>query len=239
MRGGSMMKLLLIEDNRDIALAFRQVLATGYSISLAENGLTGLKHVRNDQYDIIILDLNLPDVPGLKVCEEIRAGGCDTPILILTGEAKVMTKIRLLDAGADDYLTKPFSLGELKARLRVLQRRGHQTPTDTSQLSVGELTLDKNKHQVERDGHVIHLRRKEFALLECLMLHAGTVVSRSLLGNYAWQGADKPWTNTIDVHVKHLRDKIDRPFDTPLIQTVHGLGYKLAIQPSPTILEKK
>jgi two-component system OmpR family response regulator len=237
MRGGSMMKLLLIEDNRDIALAFRQVLATGYSITLAENGRFGLKHARNDSYDIIILDLNLPDMAGLDVCEELRAGGCDTPILILTGESKVITKIRLLDAGADDYLTKPFSLGELKARLRVLKRRGHQEPTAPKQLVVGELTLDKDSHQVSRDGQAIQLRRKEFALLECLMLHAGSVVSRSLLGNYAWQGADTPWTNTIDVHVKHLRDKIDRPFGRPLIQTVHGLGYKLSEEPA-LILKK-
>jgi two-component system OmpR family response regulator len=238
MRGGSMMQLLLIEDSREIALAFRQVLATGYSITLAENGLRGLKYARNDSYDIIVLDLNLPDIPGLQVCEELRASGCNTPIIILTGETKVMNKIRLLDAGADDYLTKPFSLGELKARLRVLQRRGHTSTTDTRPLNVGELTLDKKKHQVERDGQTITLRRKEFALLECLMLHAGNVVSRSLLGNYAWQGADIPWTNTIDVHVKHLRDKIDRPFDAPLIQTVHGLGYKLTTQQPSTVLEK-
>lgn len=227
-----MMKLLLIEDSREISLAFRQVLATGYSITLAENGLTGLKHARNDNFDVIVLDLNLPDISGLQVCEELRASGCESPVLILTGEAKVMTKIRLLDAGADDYLTKPFSLGELKARLRVLHRRGHQPAAEASQLNIGELTLDKSKHQVKRDGQIIGLRRKEFTLLECLMLHAGNVVSRSLLGNYAWQGADKPWTNTIDVHIKHLRDKIDRPFDKPLIHTVHGLGYKLSAQPS-------
>lgn len=222
-----MMKLLLIEDNREIALALSQVLATTYSVTLAETGLSGLKHARDSDYDIVVLDLNLPDQPGLQVCEELRTDGHNAPIIVLTGEVAIMSKIRLLDAGADDYLTKPFSLGELKARLRTLHRRGHQPSIAIKQLRVGELILDKSKHQAERDGQVISLRRKEFALLECLMRHAGMVVSRSILGNYAWQEADSLWTNTIDVHIKHLRDKVDRPFGQALIRTVHGLGYKL------------
>lgn len=225
-----MMKLLLIEDNREIGSALRQVLAPDYSVTLTDSGVGGLKHSRNKQYDLIVLDLNLPDMPGLEVCKQLRTEGFVGPIIILTGEVKVMSKIRLLDAGADDYLTKPFSLGELKARLRVLQRRGSQADNDTEPLRVGNLVLDRHKRQVHRDGQVISLRRKEFALLECLMQHAGIVVSRSLLGNYAWHGSDKPWTNTIDVHIKHLRDKVDRPFDEPLIKTVHGLGYKLEIK---------
>lgn len=221
-----MMQLLLIEDSRDIAATLSQALAADYVVTIAGTGFSGLHHAQNKNYDSIILDLNLPDMSGLQVCETLRSDGCTTPILILTGEAGVMTKIRLLDAGADDYLTKPFSLGELKARLRALQRRDRQVPLDLPQLTIGELTLDKAKHQVEREGQIISLRRKEFALLECLMRHADTVVTRSALGNYAWHGADTPWTNTIDVHIKHLRDKIDRPFGRSFIQTVHGLGYK-------------
>lgn len=221
------MKLLLIEDDREIAMALCHVLAPVYVVTLVGTGASGLEQAKSGKYGLIVLDLNLPDISGLSVCQELRAEGRNTPIMILTGQAKVMDKIRLLDAGADDYLTKPFSLGELKARLRVLQRRGHRPGAEAEFLSVGELTLDRTRHQVQRAGQTIILRRKEFSLLECLMLHSGTVVSRAILGNYAWQGNDKPWTNTIDVHIKHLRDKVDRPFEQPLIQTVHGLGYKL------------
>jgi two-component system OmpR family response regulator len=228
------MRILLIEDSRDIAAALKQVLtAAQYSVTHVVSGEAGLAAVQAKDFDIIILDLSLPDIPGAKLCEMVRDDGRAIPILVLTGDDSVISKIRALDAGADDYLTKPFSLGELKARLRVLQRRKQQLPVEASRLTVGGLTLDRHKYRVERDGQTISLRRKEFALLECLMRHAGTVVTRSALGNYAWQGADTPWTNTIDVHIKHLRDKIDRPFKHPLIRTVHGLGYKLENSHSP------
>ncbi len=221
------MKLLLIEDDREIAGALCQVLEPTYGVTLESTGNGGLEQARSNKYGLIILDLNLPDITGLEVCQRLRDEGLKTPILILTGQNKIMDKIRLLDAGADDYLTKPFSLGELKARLRVLQRRGKRPGIEDERISVGRLTLDRTKHTVRRSGRLIDLRRKEFALLECLMLHAGTVVSRTILGNYAWQGSEKPWTNTIDVHIKYLRDKVDRPFERPLIHTVHGLGYRL------------
>lgn len=230
------MRLLLIEDGRDMAAALKQVLAPNYTVVHAETGFDALKYIKQDSFDIVILDLSLPDIPGLKVCETFRSEGYTTPILVLTGDDSVLNKIRVLDAGADDYLTKPFSLGELKARLRVLVRRQHQLPLEVSCLTVGGLTLDKTKYQVERDGRAIKLRRKEFALLECLMRHADMVVTRSALGNYAWQGGDAPWTNTIDVHIKHLRDKVDRPFERPLIRTVHGVGYKLEATPKAETL---
>ncbi|HVV67116.1 MAG TPA: response regulator transcription factor [Candidatus Saccharimonadales bacterium] len=229
MQNNKLVKILLIEDSKDIAAALSHVLASSHDITLAETGAMGLASAKRQEYDTIILDLNLPDMTGLEVCQRLRANDAETPIIILTGEDKVLNKIRLLDAGADDYLTKPFSLGELKARLRVLQRRGHKPLALADNLTVGELILDRKRHQVQRNGEPITLRKKEFALLECLMLHAGTVVSRNILGNYAWQESDKPWTNTIDVHIKHLRDKIDRPFEQQLIQTVHGLGYKLVV----------
>lgn len=232
MQNNKLVKILLIEDNKDIAAALSHVLASSHEITLAATGATGLAYVKQQTYDTIILDLNLPDMTGLEVCQRLRTNDAETPIIILTGEDKVLNKIRLLDAGADDYLTKPFSLGELKARLRVLQRRGRRPLASADTLSVGQLTLDKKRHQVQRGNQTIPLRKKEFALLECLMLHAGTVVSRNILGNYAWHDSDKPWTNTIDVHVKHLRDKIDRPFEQQLIQTVHGLGYKLIVTAS-------
>jgi two-component system OmpR family response regulator len=228
------MQLLLVEDNREIAAALTRVLAADYTITLAETGAAGLRHLERGGYDLVVLDLTLPDTTGLAVCEAIRARGNTVPVLILTAETSIISKIQLLDAGADDYVTKPFSLGELKARLRSLQRRHCQLPPERPELSVGGLTLDRTKHQVERGGQIIPLRRKEFALLECLMRHAGTVVTRSTLGNYAWQGADTPWTNTIDVHIKRVRDKVDKPFGgRPLIRTVHGLGYRFEASREP------
>jgi two-component system, OmpR family, response regulator len=228
------MQLLLIEDDRNIALALRQALTTSHAIDIAPTGERGLQLSRNNEYDVIILDLHLPDMAGLEICEAIRQQNSTVPILVLTGEAQVMSKIRLLDAGANDYLTKPFSLGELKARLRVLERQGKYLGTaPVRQIQVGELLLDAAAHRVERNGQPIQLRKKEFTLLECLMRHAGSVVSRSSLAEYAWGDSDHPWANTIDVHIKYLRDKIDRPFSSALIKTVHGLGYKLEVEPSP------
>lgn len=175
--------------------------------------------------------MNLPDLPGLAVCERLRERGAQCPILVLSAEASVMSKINLLDAGANDYLTKPFSVGELKARLRVLTRANQYLYSrPTVLLAAYGLELNRQTRTVTREGTVISLRRKEFALLECLMEHAGAVVSRTTLARYAWQG-DELWTNTVDVHIKHLRDKIDRPFEQPLIRTVHGLGYKLELLP--------
>ncbi len=221
------MNILLIEDDRNVALALSQAVARDYTINVAQNGLSGLKTAASNSYDVIILDLNLPDMSGLDVCRDLRGRGNNTPILILSGEEKVMSKIRLLDAGANDYLTKPFSLGELKARLRVLQRDNITPPVASQILQIDGLILDSSKLYVERDGQPIELRKKEFAILECLMSHAGSVVTRTALGNFAWHSGESPWTNTIDVHIKHLRDKIDAPFDKSLIRTIHGLGYKI------------
>ena len=233
-----MMRLLLVEDNRDIALAISEALATSYSVALAGSGDEACRMLSADDYAGILLDLNLPDTTGLQLCQDLRAQGCQTPILVLSGDTNIMSKIRLLDAGADDYLTKPFSLGELKARLRVLLRAGSdQRPAVAPPLlTAGDLVMDGRRHVVERQGRPIDLRRKEYALLECLLRNAGSVVSRSALADYAWHGADSPWANTIDVHIKYLRDKIDRPFDTALIRTIHGIGYRL--DPVPATAEQ-
>lgn len=220
------MKLLLVEDNQNIASALSQALATTYTVDWAGTASFGLSKASQVAYDIIVLDLNLPDMQGLEVCRRLRRDNHTMPILILTAEVKPISKINLLDAGADDYLTKPFSLGELKARLRVLLRRTSKQP-QTNQLAIEDLTLDTDTHTVTRAGKSIRLRRKEFFLLECLLQHAGSVVTREALSHYAWRENEDPWTNTIDVHIKYLRDKIDRPFAKPLIKTVHGLGYKL------------
>lgn len=230
------MKLLLIEDDRSIALAIARALANTYAVDIADTGKTGLAKVQTGAYELIVLDLNLPDIPGKEVCEQIRKYSASLPLLVLTGDDKVLTKIKLLDAGADDYLTKPFSLGELKVRLRAIHRRVTQQKPKQHVLELGDLSLDSDRHTVERDGQPIRLRRKEFSLLECLMQNAGNVVTRDILSHHAWRENEDPWTNTIDVHIKYLRDKVDRPFDKQLIKTVHGLGYKLEL-PISTNLE--
>lgn len=232
-----MINILLIEDNRSVAMALRQATTLDYDLTLAQTGLSGIKLSLDNSFDAIILDLNLPDITGLEVCQQLRAAGNTTPILILSGEDKVMSKIHLLDAGANDYLTKPFSIGELKVRMRVLLRDNQSTPTPAQILQVGDLVLDPGMHIVERGGITIELRKKEFSLLECLMANAGKAVSRTTLGNYAWDKGGTPWTNTIDVHIKHLRDKVDRVFDEPMIRTIHGVGYKIS-PPKPLLIRK-
>lgn len=222
-------KILLVDDDRNIARALALALRHTYVVDIVANGEEALLCLRNDQYGFVLLDLNLPGISGLSVCQQLRQAGDNTPVLILTGENQVMTKINLLDAGANDYLTKPFSLGELKARLRSHIRHSANSHIMSKILSVNGLLLDRQARTVTREGVTVPLRRKEFALLECLMEHAGTVLTRSTLTRHAWQGLEDPWTNTIDVHIKYLRDKIDRPFSQPLIQTVHGLGYRMKL----------
>lgn len=221
-------QVLLVEDDRSIAAALVQALVGSYNITVAMNGAAALAKIQTDSFDLIVLDLNLPDLHGMTVCEQLRERGTMAPILILSGEDRVLTKIKLLDAGANDYLTKPFSLGELKARLRALGR--YQPAAEACLVPVlqaGGIELNRQTYEVNREGVPIKLRRKEFALLACLMENAGTVVRREVLTRSAWSGRDELWTNTLDVHIKYLRDKIDRPFGHALIKTVHGRGYQL------------
>lgn len=219
-------QLLLIDDDRSIARALALALRGTYEVDIVGDGSQAISRGGSGEYRAIILDLDLPDVPGLDVCRRLRDEDILSPILILTGDDQVLTKIKLLDAGANDYLTKPFSLGELKARLRVLTRAIPSRPR-SRKLAVGALELDRSTHTVTREGSTITLRRKEFALLECLMENAGSIVTRTMLTRHGWHGAEEPWTNTVDVHIKYLRDKLDRPFEHRFIKTVHGLGYKL------------
>lgn len=221
------MNILLIEDDKGISSALKQALANTYSLDAVSEGAKGLTQAATGKYQLIILDLFLPDIHGLEICRQLRSNGFSSPILILTADAAILHKITMLDTGANDYLTKPFSLGELKARIRVLSRQITIDQPVPQYLRVDDLVLDSLTHQVRRAGVLVPLRRKEFSMLECLLQNAGTVVTRQALMHYAWHGNHDPWTNTIDVHIKYLRDKIDRPFGKPLIKTVHGLGYKI------------
>lgn len=222
-------RLLIIEDEPGIALALYKSLSNAcYQVDTAKTGSSGLRKASLKKFDAILLDLGLPDMSGLTICRQLRADGVEAPIIILTAESGVRSKVNLFDAGANDYLTKPFSIEELQARLRACLRRIKKNPTEP-EITVGPLTLHRENHTVQREGKSVTLRRKEYALLECLMLHAGSSVTRASLMHYAWEGTDDGWTNTIDVHIKHLRDKVDRPFAEHLIKTVHGVGYKLDV----------
>lgn len=219
-------RILIIEDEPGIALAlYKSLSKADYRVVTAKTGMSGLHKAAAHKFDIILLDLGLPDMPGLTVCRQLRAEGLQIPIIILTAESAVRTKVSLFDAGANDYITKPFSVDELQARIRACLRRPVEDE-NRPPLTVGELTLHPATRTVERAGLMIPLRRKEFAILEYLMQNAGSAVSRASLLRHIWNDEDA-WTNTVDVHIKHLRDKLDRPFDRPLIVTVHGIGYKL------------
>jgi DNA-binding response OmpR family regulator len=226
----SLSKILLIEDDRSIASALAYALKKTYQIDYAASGKTAMTKIVNGVYDLIVLDLNLPDIPGFFICQQVRDRDLMTPILVLSGEDKTLTKITLLDGGANDYLTKPFSLGEFTARLRVLLRSHQKALKQQSPLpkllTKHGICLDRRNFSVSRDGVTIQLRRKEFDILQYLMEHADQVVSREALSHYLWADNASHWTNTITVHVKALRDKIDRPFADSLIHTIHGRGYK-------------
>lgn len=226
----SLPKILLIEDDRSIASALAYALKNAYDIDGAGSGTLALYKTATQHYDIIVLNPDLPDISGLVICQQLRARGLRTPILILSGDDKTLTKISLLDAGANDYLTKPFSLGEFNARLRVLVRGARQQrdiPPLPKSLAAHGVVLDRQSYSVSRDGVNIPLRRKEFDILEYLLEHVGQVVGREALSRHLWPDSESRWTNTVTVHIKSLRDKVDRPFSQTLIQTVHGRGYKL------------
>ncbi len=220
------MKLLLIEDNRTLADSLKKQLGKNFVVDTVRTGEEGLQRALAGGQDIIVLDLSLPDKSGYDVCRSIRLAQVSTPIIILTGAADVTSRVTLLNAGADDYLTKPFSVAELRARLGALLRRA-PTAISAEIFKVHDLVVDPHRRRVERAGTPIVLRRKEFDILEYLVRNRGRPVTRSMILDHAWDGTKDTWNNTVDVHIKHLRDKIDRPFGSPLIKTAYGIGYMI------------
>jgi len=220
------MKVLLIEDNRSLADGLKKQLGKSFVVDSVRTGEEGLQRALSGGQDIIVLDLSLPDMNGYDICRAIRMAQVDTPIIILTGSADVTSRVTLLNAGADDYLTKPFSVAELRARLAAILRRPPATAAHDT-FSILDLTLDPFSRHVERNGIPILLRRKEFDILEYLLRNRGRPVTRAMILDHAWDGSKDTWNNTVDVHIKHLRDKIDRPFGTPLIKTAYGIGYMI------------
>jgi two-component system OmpR family response regulator len=220
------MRALVVEDEPKMAALLRRGLVEeGYAADVARSGEDAIILARATPYDAIVLDLMLPGPGGLEVCRELRAGGIWTPILMLTARDGVQDRVAGLDAGADDYLTKPFSFAELLARLRALARRGQsERPTV---LAAGSLRLDPATRQVWRGEAAIELSAKEFALLETFLRRPGEALSRLELLDHAWDYAYENRSNVVDVYVGYLRAKIDRPFGRRSIETVRGVGYRL------------
>jgi two-component system, OmpR family, response regulator len=219
------MHALIIEDDRAIAdFVARGLREAGFAVDVAGDGEEGLSAALEQNPDVAIVDLMLPQRDGLSVIDELRRRGRTTPVLILSARRSVDDRVRGLQAGGDDYLTKPFAFAELLARVQALERRASRAPEPTT-LTVEDLTLDLLTRKVTRAGTVIELRPREFALLEFLMRNAGKVVSKTMILSHVWEYNFDPQTNIVDVLVSRLRDRIDRPFERKLLQTVRGVGY--------------
>jgi two-component system, OmpR family, response regulator len=218
---------LLIEDDDTIAdFVARGLREAGFAVDRAADGAEGLDAALAQTYDVAVVDVMLPRRDGLSVIEELRRKGVITPVLILSAKRSVDDRVRGLQAGGDDYLTKPFAFAELLARVQALVRRASRTPEPTT-LTVEDLVLDLLSRRVTRAGTVVDLRPREFALLEYLMRNAGKVVSKTMILSHVWEYNFDPQTNIVDVLVSRLRDKVDRAFDRKLIHTVRGVGYVL------------
>jgi heavy metal response regulator len=218
-------RILVVEDEPRVRSFLRRGLGeAGMAVDLAGDGEEALELALAARYDAIVLDLGLPLRDGLEVLRELRARGCATPVLVLTARDAVPDRVQGLDAGADDYLVKPFAFAELLARLRALLRRG---TAQSSVIRVGDLVLDAAARTVERSGTRLELTAKEFALLEYLARHAGEVVTRTMIAEHVWNLDFDSFSNVIDVYIRYLRRKVDDPFDTKLIHTRRGIGYVL------------
>lgn len=218
------MKILVIEDDRAVAEMVKVSLASGdNTVEVAEDGADGSFMGRSFEYDAIVLDNDLPKKDGLTVCKEIRAAGKTTPILFLTVDADMETKMAAFGRGADDYLLKPFSLQELHARLKAVVRR--PTLIQKKLLRVADLELDTEKHLVMRGTRRLHPTRKEFSLLEYFMMNIGAVMSRALLMEHVWTAESNPFSNTVEAHIRNLRAKLNAGNRPNLIVNVPGRGY--------------
>lgn len=228
------MRVLVVEDERRMAANIAQaLLEEGFAVDLAHDGVGGLELAETYEYDAIVLDIMLPRLDGLAVCRRLRESGRQVPVLILSARDMVEDRVRGLDAGADDYLVKPFAIAELTARLRALQRRSQfRTPPE---LVVGDLRLDPATHTVRRNGRTISLTLREYSLLEYLMRRAGVVLTRSMIAEHVWNFTFDHASNVVDVYIKHLRDKIDTPGEPSLIQSIRGVGYVLRDPKAPDV----
>ena len=226
------MRVLLIEDHKPLLRALRQGLEEeGFAVDVAADGEEGDFKARTAEYDVIILDLMLPKVDGLSLLQKWRRDGIKTHVLVLTARGSIDDKVKGLDLGADDYLTKPFELNELIARIRALIRRRHEVKDPV--LRVHDLEIDTAARTIKRGGKTIHLTPREFALLEFLAFHRGKVVSRSMIWEHLYDEQDENTSNVVDVYIRYLRNKIDKGFEPALILTRWGEGYLLRGDETP------
>jgi len=226
------MRILIVEDERKVAeLVARGLRAERYAVDVAETGDAGWAMISTYDYDLLILDLMLPGIDGLELVRRTRRRNAGIPILVLTARDATQSKVENFEAGADDYLTKPFAFAELQVRVKALLRRGPVARNST--VRVADLELDRLTQQVRRGGRRIALTAKEYALLEYLAIQPGRVYSRSMIVEHVWDQGFEGLTNIVDVYVRHLREKLDAPFPVKLIHTVRGVGYFLAEEAPP------
>jgi len=219
------MRILVVEDEKRIAdFLGRGLQGAGYAVDVAQDGATALQFTHDTDYDLIILDLMLPDMDGLKVLERVRSRRAGPPVLILSARGAVDDRVKGLETGADDYLTKPFAFVELLARVRALLRRGQPAP---EKLQVADLALDCARRKVVRGAESIELAPKEFGILEYMMRNKGRPLSRTMIVEHVWDMDYDGLTNIVDVYIRHLRSKIDDRFPQKLIHTVRGIGYMI------------
>jgi two-component system OmpR family response regulator len=222
------MKILVIEDDPTVGQFVKRGLEEQrWGVDLVGDGEAGERLASSDSYDLVILDMRLPGKPGLQVLHSLRARGINCPVLVLTAQDAVDAKVQTLRAGADDYVTKPFAFEELLARVEAVSRRPRALTTPA--LKIDDLVLDRDTREVQRTGQAIELTPKEYAVLEYLVRHAGKVMSRTLITEYAWGYHFDPGTNIVDVVINHLRKKIDAGHDRKLIHTVRGVGYVVKV----------
>jgi two-component system, OmpR family, copper resistance phosphate regulon response regulator CusR len=220
------MRTLVAEDDAPLADFLRQRLVQEqFAVQLASDGIEAQRLAANQAFDLVILDLNLSGTGGLDVLRNIRSQKPDLPVMMVTGSAPVEERVRGLDAGADDYVAKPFAFAELAARIRAVLRRGNRPANAV--LTVADLCVDRVSHTVQRGGHNIDLSPKEFALLEYLMRHAGQPVTRTAIVEQVWKLHFDTITNVVDVYINYLRRKVDTGYDHALIRTVRGVGYQI------------
>lgn len=221
------MRILIVEDDPEAAHFMAKGLRElGHVVDHAEDGEDGYALGREGGYDVLVIDRMLPKMEGLTVVERLRGDGVETPILILSALGKVDDRVKGLRAGGDDYLVKPYAFSELEARIEALVRRRDPRAVETT-LKVGSLEMDLLSREVRRDGKVLELLPREFRILEYLMKNAGRVVTRTMLLENVWEYHFDPQTNVIDVHMSRLRAKLDKGFETPMLETVRGAGYRL------------